>query len=100
MFTRNLPLTICSSPHQDLSKASELVEEGGKKLPAMTVFSRSIECLKMHLHKLLADKHIDVKDGDVLWVLTVPAIWDDTAKGFMREAAKQVSNDTEYINVV
>jgi len=31
-----------------------------------------------------------IKEGDVLWVLTVPAIWDDAAKVFMKEAAKQV----------
>lgn len=27
---------------------------------------------------------------DILWVLTVPAIWSDQAKQFMREAAMQV----------
>lgn len=27
---------------------------------------------------------------DILWVLTVPAIWSDQAKQFMREAAIQV----------
>lgn len=28
---------------------------------------------------------------DITFVLTVPAIWDDTAKMFMREAAVQVN---------
>lgn len=28
---------------------------------------------------------------DILWVLTVPAIWDDAAKAFMKEAAKLVA---------
>ena len=27
---------------------------------------------------------------DITWVLTVPAIWTDSAKQFMREAAVQV----------
>ena len=27
---------------------------------------------------------------DILWVLTVPAIWKDDAKMFMRKAARQV----------
>jgi hypothetical protein len=29
--------------------------------------------------------------GDIRWVLTVPAIWNDGAKQFMREAAEKVS---------
>ena len=29
----------------------------------------------------------------IRWVLTVPAIWSDPSKQFMREAAKQVSGD-------
>lgn len=28
--------------------------------------------------------------NDILWVLTVPAIWSDQAKQFMRDAAIQV----------
>jgi len=30
-----------------------------------------------------------VRDSDVQWVLTVPAIWDDAAKAFMRSAAEE-----------
>ena len=33
---------------------------------------------------------VGVNMEDILWVLTVPAIWDDTAKMFMKEAAKLV----------
>lgn len=33
---------------------------------------------------------------DIDFVLTVPAIWDDTAKMFMREAAVQV--DTYFLH--
>jgi hypothetical protein len=29
---------------------------------------------------------------DIAWVLTVPAIWDDAAKQFMRLAATEVIN--------
>lgn len=31
-----------------------------------------------------------IKDDDIGWVITVPAIWNDTAKKFMRLAAKKV----------
>ena len=33
---------------------------------------------------------VGVNMEEILWVLTVPAIWDDTAKMFMKEAAKLV----------
>lgn len=59
-------------------------------MPAMYVFSSAIRFLKDHLMKSLAEMMHDVRDGDVKWVLTVPAIWDDAAKQFMREAADQV----------
>lgn len=47
--------------------------------------------MKEHLLKELEDKLTDkVTVDDIDFVLTVPAIWDDTAKMFMREAAIQV----------
>ena len=69
-----------------------IADETGKELPALTVFSKSIQCLKDHLITLLRKKDFDPKDHEIKWVLTVPAIWDDTAKGFMREAATKVTS--------
>jgi hypothetical protein len=68
-----------------------IADQTGKELPALTVFSKSIKCMKDHLMKILENKHYVPKDDEIKWVLTVPAIWDDTAKGFMREAAKMVN---------
>jgi hypothetical protein len=36
---------------------------------------------------------IDIRDDEIKWVLTVPAIWSDQAKDFMRKSAEKV-----YIN--
>lgn len=60
----------------------------------MVVFSYSIRYLKEHLlEKLLTSNLGDkVTVNDIDFVLTVPAIWDDTAKMFMREAAIAVSS--------
>ena len=56
---------------------------------AMKVFSESIKYLKDHFEeKIESVKH--VVETDIHWVLTVPAIWKDNAKQFMREAAQQV----------
>ena len=57
---------------------------------ALTVFTMSIKYLKEHLLNTLGNRASGVTDRDVHWVLTVPAIWNDNAKQFMREAAEKV----------
>jgi hypothetical protein len=66
--------------------------ENGLLMPALKVFSESIKYLRGHL-----ENHLQSKQGiggfqasEVDWVLTVPAIWTDPAKQFMREAANLV----------
>lgn len=70
-----------------------LEDASGNKLPAHTVFALSIKYLKDDLLEM-SHKRISgdvLKDENIHWVLTVPAIWDDAAKQFMREAAEEVS---------
>ena len=61
----------------------------GKRFPAIKVFSMSISALVDDMvsagGKTVAD---GLRKSDVHWVLTVPAIWSDAAKQFMREAAQ------------
>ena len=61
-------------------------------MSAMTVFSEGIRYLKDHLVDSLEARNCGVDGELVHWVLTVPAIWNDTAKQFMREAAINVSH--------
>lgn len=68
-------------------------ESSTKSVPAKVVFAHGIRYLKEHLMKQLDVRGLRAAlDGDeyIQWVLTVPAIWDDKAKQFMREAAKEV----------
>ena len=58
---------------------------------AKVVFAEVINYLKGHLLELLKRRDIYVVNSDIHWILTVPAIWTDAAKQFMREAASQVS---------
>ena len=58
----------------------------------MTVFSAAIRYLKDHLLQSCRNQQADVKDTDIKWVLTVPAIWNDQSKQFMRESAEKVFN--------
>ena len=67
-------------------------DETGKKMEAQTIFAESIKYLKKHFLKNLEILGMEIKDYYILYVLTVPAIWNDSAKQFMRNAAVQVSD--------
>jgi molecular chaperone DnaK (HSP70) len=75
---------------QKLSRQATLEDINGKKIEALAIFSMSIKYLKGHLHESLSKQVTGVEETDILYVLTVPAIWDDSAKQFMREAAIKV----------
>lgn len=77
--------------YKGLQRTVELADDKGLKMPALQVFSECIRYLKEHLLKLSTEKGITLKVKDTHWVLTVPAIWDDSAKQFMREAAVMVN---------
>ncbi|KAK3604538.1 hypothetical protein CHS0354_000359 [Potamilus streckersoni] len=75
---------------QGLKKDSQLKDETGKRMPALQVFSLSIQCLMSHLMKMLNKQGTGVQKKEIHWVLAVPAIWNDSAKQFTRTAAEQV----------
>ena len=56
----------------------------------MKVFSACISYLRQHMTDACNSRHVDIEDDEIQWVLTVPAIWTDGAKQFMREAAIRV----------
>lgn len=60
-------------------------------MPAIEVFSAGIKFLKGHLFEHFKDRIPYMRNSDINWVLTIPAIWDETAKKFMRESAERVS---------
>ncbi|XP_052795788.1 heat shock 70 kDa protein 12A-like [Mya arenaria] len=64
----------------------------GKTKSAIEIFSASISYITDHLLNPVNDSErmrgISInKDKDIHWILTVPAIWSDRAKVFMRTAA-------------
>ncbi|CAC5363488.1 unnamed protein product [Mytilus coruscus] len=61
----------------------------GKPMAAIDVFTLSIKALVKHLMALLEKQGTGVKAEEIRWVLTVPAIWTDSAKQFMRKGAVQ-----------
>ena len=61
-------------------------------MSALDVFAAAIETLKELCIKSCNETYGITNLGvrDILWVLTVPAIWEDDAKMFMRKAAFKV----------
>ena len=66
-------------------------DETGKPMEARKVFGAGIKYLKDHLITKVKRTLPETREEDIRFVLTVPAIWNEGAKLFMREAAKVVS---------
>lgn len=69
-------------------------------MSALKVFGASIGYLRKHMVDAYGSRVLGIDDVDVKWVLTVPAIWDEAAKQFMREAAELVRIKTYYILII
>lgn len=73
----------------------------GKEMKAMDVFSICIKYLK---DAMLSEMNLQLAEGkiienDIDFVLTVPAIWGDEAKLFMREAAVKAGIKTNQLTL-
>ena len=64
----------------------------GREMPLLKVVTETIKYLKQEMVNDIKSRINKLEDTDVLYVLTLPAIWTDSAKAFMREAAEEVSN--------
>ena len=82
---------------QGLTRESLIEDDKGKKMEAMKVFSAAIGYLKDHFLSTCENQLTDIEDSDIIWVLTVPAIWSDPSKQFMREAAEKVPSILFYL---
>lgn len=76
---------------QKFKRSSTISDIRGRKLCAMKVFTCAIRYFMDHLLEELKRRNVRFFNLDeIQWVLTVPTIWNDEAKTFMREAAIQV----------
>jgi molecular chaperone DnaK (HSP70) len=62
----------------------------GKALSVVDVFTLTIKALVDHLLSMLKKQGKLIHNDEVQWILTVPAIWTDTAKQFTRTSAEKV----------
>lgn len=66
----------------------------GKPMLAKTVIVGSLKSLKNHLLENLKTRGIfgsALRENEIKWVLTIPSIWTEPAKKFMRTCAVKVN---------
>jgi hypothetical protein len=77
-----------------LNTQTAITASNGRKVPALTIFTYALQYFKEHALRELSDQSgTRFVNEDVRWVITVPAIWKQSAKQFMREAAYQVGDE-------
>nr|XP_034300194.1 heat shock 70 kDa protein 12A [Crassostrea gigas] len=87
--------------HQDFTVKRHITcnDITGKPLEAKKVFEHCIRCLKKSLQQQIEKSYVGTHDNDIEYVLTVPAIWGDKAKLFMREAAVEAGIKKENLTI-
>ncbi|XP_026856410.1 heat shock 70 kDa protein 12B isoform X1 [Electrophorus electricus] len=72
----------------DLTMVTELESVSGQRVRAIEVFAHALRFFREHALKEMKDQSSSLLQRDeVRWVITVPAVWRQPAKQFMREAA-------------
>ncbi|KAE8589491.1 hypothetical protein XENTR_v10017584 [Xenopus tropicalis] len=72
----------------DLTMETELTAANGKRVKALEIFAYALQYFKEQALKELSDQAgSEMDSAEVRWVITVPAIWKQPAKQFMRQAA-------------
>ncbi|XP_060608500.1 heat shock 70 kDa protein 12A-like [Ruditapes philippinarum] len=86
--------------NQQITRNIEIDDYKGRKMKAIDVFGAAIKYLKDHLLDQVNRRLTGVQNNDIHWVLTVPAIWTDSAKQFMREAAYSADITETQLTIV
>ncbi|XP_052819943.1 heat shock 70 kDa protein 12A-like [Mya arenaria] len=94
---RRFKMVLHSNKH--LTKDVGVDDFCGKKMKAFPLFVMSIKYLKEHLFEAITRQTTGFEETDILYVLTVPAIWDGNAKWFMREAAVKAGVDQKCLKL-
>lgn len=84
---------------QSFGSSVKIEDHLGKPLDALEVFSKSLNYMREVVMDMLEkddDTHVENNKNNIEWIITVPAIWEEVAKQFVRNAAKKV-NITLYV---
>ncbi|CAG2225148.1 unnamed protein product [Mytilus edulis] len=88
-----------SQARRKISRRRMMKDVNGHKLQSLVVVSECIKFLRNDFLKILHENVNFVELKDIHWVLTVPAIWSDQAKQFMRQAANQAGIDDDLLSL-
>ncbi|KAL4234288.1 hypothetical protein ACF0H5_005939 [Mactra antiquata] len=88
-----------NTAQQGVSASQTLKDEHGKSISALKVFAISIRFLKGHLLNALRMRGKEISTEDIKWMITVPAMWNDTSKQFIRQAAVQAGIPPEKLKL-
>lgn len=72
-------------------------DQNGEEMKAIDIFAFAIKYLKDQAIRKISTTSKTVETKDIHYVLTVPAIWDDQSKIFMRKAAEQVRYNMQML---
>ncbi|XP_060593009.1 heat shock 70 kDa protein 12B-like [Ruditapes philippinarum] len=75
---------------EELTVDTPMEAAKNKHLPAVEVLAKTIEYLKAEAIKKLRADGCVYSEKVTKWVITAPAIWNDSAKHVMQEAAEKV----------
>ncbi|XP_062594009.1 heat shock 70 kDa protein 12B-like [Saccostrea cucullata] len=88
-FFQRFKMILETALEKRVNIKTKCMDENKKELDAIEVFTHCIRYLKDHLLENLNNTLINkIEVNNITFVITVPAIWDDVAKKFMRKAAE------------
>ena len=74
-----------------MNNSIKLISTSGQTLKAKLVFTEVLKHLCLQAMMEISDQlAFQLTKQDIRWVVTVPALWNESAKQFMREAALEV----------
>ncbi|XP_071127599.1 heat shock 70 kDa protein 12A-like [Mytilus edulis] len=85
---------------QTLNVDTLIKDQNGEEMKALYIFAHAIQYLKDQLIIKLRKSFKNLDTKDIHYVITVPAIWDDQSKIFMRKAAELVKIKTKALTII
>lgn len=85
--------------NESVDMDSLIKDESGFKMKAFDIFTFAIKYLKDQTINKLKRTLTDVDIADIHYVLTVPAIWEDKAKMFMRKSAEKAGIKGDQLTI-
>lgn len=83
-----------------INESMTIEDVAGRSFPAKSIFTSSIKALVDHFKKSFGKQNVsNLTDNDIKWVLTVPAIWSDAAKKFMRLCATDAGIPNQMLQI-